>query len=482
MSESETDPKVERLERIVEEQQRQLDALAEQLTEEEKMTPWPSGNRREFLKGVGAVGVGAALGGTAASQSDLPQVAYPVGANSAADTDSGSVEAKQGAFESVSTDLVNITTPTVYAYIPGQSDTLQSNKISNFADAGAAASDLISKASGSLSKNNPTAAGIHLILPAGDLSGDIIETSQDAVRITGQGMGRTVLNGEIRLETNRAEVGHLTTKNNTMQLGADGADTAAVKAHRVQITETDNNGLDIFSCFSATVSECRIVQAGAGTGSGIGLRAADVNGIELRSIEVTQSNGRGLRLNRISGSPSGKSQKAVTIHGNCIFNNNDHKGAELDGVQGAFIAGNRWEANDQGSNSVADLTLNAGNNNSKNIVIVGNHFDGASGAPKGIGTFGAQDNHLAWNTFADYSNSGDIAIDVRGTDEYIWQNYFENCDKNVSTANSTRPRLNGLGETSGAPTASNWNPGDIVRDLSNSTTYLIRHDNSKVTV
>jgi len=63
------------------------------------------------------------------------------------------------------------------------------------------------------------------------------------------------------------------------------------------------------------------------------------------------------------------------------------------------------------------------------------------------------------------------------SDSRIVGAYFSNVTTPISD-NGIRTRINGIGQIAGVPTASDWDPGDLIIDTSNNRLYIVEHDGS----
>jgi hypothetical protein len=173
--------------------------------------------------------------------------------------------------------------------------------------------------------------------------------------------------------------------------------------------------------------------------------------------------------------------KNLTIDGNCLFIKNDASGLRLRGVENAWIAGNRTERNDQSGSGSPDVNLSAdgAGNNCEAVSFVGNHFDGRNGPDLGIQGNGDDDTDIFFNKFLGF---GTAAIDANSNDTRLGMNSYESVGNPRAIGGATRVRVNNLGTSSGAPTGSDWDPGNLVRDTSNGDTYLIKLDGTAVPI
>jgi len=110
--------------------------------------------------------------------------------------------------------------------------------------------------------------------------------------------------------------------------------------------------------------------------------------------------------------------------------------------------------------------------------IQGNYFYGAG--LNGISFKGAADCAASGNYIHSSTNSA-VSVASDCSDISIGNNAYK-ANGGVVNDSGTRTRINSVGETAGAPTASNWYPGELIRDTTNATTYLILHDGSAVTL
>lgn len=130
---------------------------------------------------------------------------------------------------------------------------------------------------------------------------------------------------------------------------------------------------------------------------------------------------------------------------------------------------------------LGNIALNSAGNaftvedGAETTIIAFNQVDAGSNGNWGVNLASGLDNcFIGFNYFRNCS----IGVDIVGNDNRLLHNTFESCTTNVDDT-GTRTRRNGVGAvaSSGAPTASNWDAGDIVEDTNNPGDLYIKKKN-----